>query len=218
MKGTYTLIYCWFTAEIQKFDLWPRWPWPLKNEPLELISGAALHLPTKFGEDRPKDLGGTNRKKNHKFDLWPRWPLTQLDPYILIRDHSPSFMQIGPRTAEIQKFDLWPRWPWPLKNEPLELISGAALNLPTKFGEDRPKDLGEVGEQTEKTPHKFDLWPRWPWPFKKWTPQANIRDLPPPSLQIWRRSAQGPGRSRGTNKQTNKQTDKRCSNYSMIQQ
>ena len=37
-----------------------------------------------------------------------------------------------------------------LKNEPLELISGAALNLPTKFGEDRPKDLGEVGEQTEK--------------------------------------------------------------------
>ena len=39
--------------------------------------------------------------------------------------HSPSFMQIGPRTAEIQKFD-------------------------RKFGEDRPKDLGEVGEQTEK--------------------------------------------------------------------
>ena len=36
------------------------------------------------------------------------------------------------------------------KNEPLELISGAALHLPTKFGEDRPKDLG-VGEQTEKT-------------------------------------------------------------------
>ena len=36
------------------------------------------------------------------------------------------------------------------KNEPLELISGAAFNLPTKFGEDRPKDLGEVGEQTEK--------------------------------------------------------------------
>ena len=36
------------------------------------------------------------------------------------------------------------------KNEPLELISGAALNLPTKFGEDRSKDLGEVGEQTEK--------------------------------------------------------------------
>ena len=36
------------------------------------------------------------------------------------------------------------------KNEPLELISGAALHVPTKFGEDRPKDLGEVGEQTEK--------------------------------------------------------------------
>ena len=36
------------------------------------------------------------------------------------------------------------------KNEHLELISGAALNLPIKFGEDRSKDLGEVGEQTEK--------------------------------------------------------------------
>ena len=36
------------------------------------------------------------------------------------------------------------------KNEPLELISEAALHLPTKFGEDWPKDLGEVGEQTEK--------------------------------------------------------------------
>ena len=27
-----------------------------KNEPLKLISGAALHLPSKFGEDQPKDL------------------------------------------------------------------------------------------------------------------------------------------------------------------
>ena len=45
------------------------------------------------------------------------------------------------------------------KNEPLELISEAALHLPTKFGEDRPKDLREVGEQTEKNKHKltFDL-------------------------------------------------------------
>ena len=44
------------------------------------------------------------------------------------------------------------------KNEPLELISGAALHLPTKFGEDRPKDLGEVGEQTEKNINlTFDL-------------------------------------------------------------
>ena len=33
-----------------------------KNETLKLISGAALHLPSKFGEDRPKDLGGTNKK------------------------------------------------------------------------------------------------------------------------------------------------------------
>ena len=43
------------------------------------------------------------------------------------------------------------------KNEPLKLISGAALNLPTKSGKDRPKDLGEVGEQTGKKKHKFDL-------------------------------------------------------------
>ena len=44
------------------------------------------------------------------------------------------------------------------KNEPLKLISGAALNLPTMFGEDRPKDLGEVGEQTEKNINlTFDL-------------------------------------------------------------
>ena len=44
------------------------------------------------------------------------------------------------------------------KNEPLKLISGATLHLPTKFGEDRPKDLGEVGEQTEKkTNLTFDL-------------------------------------------------------------
>ena len=44
------------------------------------------------------------------------------------------------------------------KNEPLELISEAALHLPTKFGEDWPKDLGEVGEQTEKkTNLTFDL-------------------------------------------------------------
>ena len=57
-----------------------------------------------------------------------------------------------------------------LKNETLELISGAALDLLTKFGEDRPKDLGEVGEQTEKKHDQqkinltFDLdglWPNW---------------------------------------------------------
>ena len=41
-----------------------------KNETLELISWAALHLPSKFGEDQPKDLGGTNRKNiNLTFDL-----------------------------------------------------------------------------------------------------------------------------------------------------
>ena len=40
-----------------------------KNEPLKLISGAALHLPSEFGDDRPKDLGGNRKKKQHKFDL-----------------------------------------------------------------------------------------------------------------------------------------------------
>ena len=44
------------------------------------------------------------------------------------------------------------------KNEPFELISESALHLPTKFGEDRPKDLEEVGEQTEKNINlTFDL-------------------------------------------------------------
>ena len=33
----------------------------------------------------------------------------------------------------------------------------AALQIPTKFGEDRPKDLGEVGEQTEEKNLTFDL-------------------------------------------------------------
>ena len=41
------------------------------------------------------------------------------------------------------------------KNEPLKLISGAALHLPSKFGEDRPKDLGGVGEQTNKQTDKL---------------------------------------------------------------
>ena len=36
------------------------------------------------------------------------------------------------------------------KNEPLKLISGTALHLPSKFGEDQPKDLGGVGEQTNR--------------------------------------------------------------------
>ena len=40
------------------------------------------------------------------------------------------------------------------KNESLKLISGAALHLPSKFGEDRPKDRGGVGEQTNKQTDK----------------------------------------------------------------
>ena len=40
-----------------------------KNEPLKLISGAALPLSSKFGEDRPKDLGGNRKNINLIFDL-----------------------------------------------------------------------------------------------------------------------------------------------------
>ena len=69
---------------------------------------AALHLPTKFGEDRPKDLGEVGEQTGKK-------------PINL------SF--------DLDDLDL-------LKNEPLKLISGAALHLPSKFGEDQPKDLG----------------------------------------------------------------------------
>ena len=88
-----------------------------KNEPLELISGAALNLPTKFGEDRPKDLGevGEPTEKKKHINL----------------------------TFDLDDLDL-------SKNEPLKLISGAALHLPSKFGEDRPKDLGGEGEQTNR--------------------------------------------------------------------
>ena len=90
--------------------------------PLELISGAALNLPTKFCEDRPKDLGEvgeqTEKKKKKKKTK------TNL-------------------TFDLDDLDL-------SKNEPLKLISGADHHLPSKFGEDRSKDLGGVGEQTNK--------------------------------------------------------------------
>ena len=43
------------------------------------------------------------------------------------------------------------------KNDPLKDNPGVPLHLPTKFGEDRPKDLGGVGEQTNLTFLTFDL-------------------------------------------------------------
>ena len=76
--------------------------------------GAALNLPTKFGEDRPKDLGEVGEKTEKK--------------HINL-------------TFDLDGADL-------SKNEPLKLISGAALHLLSKFGEDRPKDLGG----TNRTP------------------------------------------------------------------
>ena len=90
-----------------------------KNEPLELISWAALNLPTKFGEDRPKDLGkvGEQTEKTH------------INLTLDLDDHDLS------------------------KNEPLKLISGATLHLPSKFGEDQPKALGGINRKK----HKFDL-------------------------------------------------------------
>ena len=45
------------TFDLDDLDLW-------KNEPLQLMSWADFNLPTKFGEDWPKDLGGTNKQKN----------------------------------------------------------------------------------------------------------------------------------------------------------
>ena len=106
-----------------------------KNEPLELISGAALHLPTKFGEDQPKDLGevGEQTEEKKKTNL----------------------------TFDLDDLDL-------SKNEPLKPISGAALHLPSKFRKDRPKDLGGVGEQTNKQTDKrcsnysMMIWARRP--------------------------------------------------------
>ena len=95
------------TFDLDDIDLW-------KNEPLELISWAALNLPTKFGEDWPKDLGGVGEQTEKK---------------------KPNL------TFDLDDLDL-------SNNEPLKVISGAALHLPSKFGEDRPKDLGGVGEQT----------------------------------------------------------------------
>ena len=75
-----------------------------KNETLKLISGAALHLPSKFGEDRPKDLGGTNKKNNINLTFDPIGPINLNQGST--RVHSPTFMQIRPRTVVLQKFDL----------------------------------------------------------------------------------------------------------------
>ena len=87
-------------------------------EALELISGAALNLPTKFGEDRfGEDLGEVGEQTEKKTNL----------------------------TFDLDDLDL-------SKNEPLKLISGAGLQLPSKFGEDRPKDLGGNRKKNE-----FDL-------------------------------------------------------------
>ena len=41
------------------------------------------------------------------------------------------------------------------------------------------------------------------WPFQKRTPQGQFRGPPTYTHQVWRRSAKGPRRSRGTNKRTN---------------
>ena len=41
------------------------------------------------------------------------------------------------------------------------------------------------------------------WTFQKRTPQGQFRGPPTYTHQVWRRSAKGPRRSRGTNKRTN---------------
>ena len=107
------------------------------------------------------------------------------------------------------------------KNEPLQLIFGAALNLPTKFGEDRSK--GEVGERTEKKNNinltfdldDVDLSKNEPLKLISGAalhlPSKFGEDRPMDMA-----NKQTNKQTKQTNKQTNKQTDKRCSNYSMI--
>ena len=108
-------------------------------------------------------------------------------------------------TFDLDDLDLW-------KNEPLELISGAALNLPTKFGEDRPKDLGEVGEQTEKNINlTFDL------DDLDLSKNKPLKLISGAALHLPSKFGEDrPKDLGGVGEQTNKQTDKRCSNYSMI--
>ena len=92
------------------------------------------------------------------------------------------------------------------KNEPLELISGAALNLPIKFGEDRPKDLGEVGEQKKKKHFNLtfdldDLTKNEPLKL------ISVAALHLPSKFGEDRPKDLGGVGEQTNKQTNKQTN-----------
>ena len=98
------------------------------------------------------------------------------------------------------------------KNEHLELISRAALNLPTKFGEDRPKDLGEVGEQTEKNINlTFDL------DDLDLSKNEPLKLISGAALHLPSKFGEDrPKDLGGVGEQTNKQTDKRCSNYSMM--
>ena len=90
-------------------------------------SGAALNLPTKLGEARPKHPGevGEQTEKKNNINL----------------------------TFDLDDLDL-------SKNETLKQISGAALHLPSKFGEDRPKDPGGVGnKQTDKHCSNYSMIP-----------------------------------------------------------
>ena len=98
------------------------------------------------------------------------------------------------------------------KNAPLELISGAALNLPTKFCEDWPKDLGEVGEQTEKNINlTFDL------DDLDLSKNEPLKLISGAALHLPSKFGEDrPKDLGGVGEQTNKQTDKRCSNYSMM--
>ena len=116
-----------------------------KNEPLKVISGDALHLPSKFGEDRPKDLGGVGEQTNKQTNVAQIivCNFTRLDVPVT----RPVTRKNINLTFDLDDLDL-------SKNEPLKVISGDAPHLPSKFGEDRPKDLGGVGEQTNKQTDK----------------------------------------------------------------
>ena len=107
-----------------------------EKEPLKGNSEVHLHTLTKFGEDRSKDLGGdreqTDRQTNRQTDK-------RCSIYSMIYNIVES--ESDPLTR--RAVDLF-------EKEPLKGNSEVHLHTPTKFGEDRSKDLGGDREQTDR--------------------------------------------------------------------
>ena len=69
-----------------------------KNEPLKDTPGVTLHPPTKFGEDRPKDLGGPFEEGGSNLTFQKMNPSrTSLAATSTL---PPSLVKIGPETWE----------------------------------------------------------------------------------------------------------------------